>query len=290
LRRVILAALLLAALLLVGCGTPADPPAAAPGDYRRIAVLGPSTAANLFAAGHGARVVGVSDYCTVPGAADLPRLGGQLDPSLERLAKLDPDLVLVQGHHPRVASWCARHAVAFHAFTTDSFRPGWLEEMSFLGRLLQDHAAFDAVADAVRARLDALVAARGDEPPVPTLLVISRRPGEIGGVMAAGPGTFLSEMLVVAGGRNVLDDDARDYLDLNEETLLRLAPHAVLEFHPGGVATGDEPLPLWRAAFPRLPAVAQGRVAAVTREDALMPGPSMPAAAAAIAAALSPPE
>lgn len=290
------AALLLAA---ASCGRPEAAPEPAPGDYQRIAVIGPSTAANLWAAGQGHRVVAVSDYCLVPEAEDLPRLGGQLDPALERLAQLEPDLVLVQGEMPSLARWCARSGIPFHSFTTDTVRD-WKDEMAYLGALLREREAFAAVKDGLEERLQrvrASAAARAEAErddrapagdvswPRTTLLVVSRRPAVIGGLIVAGPPSFLSEMLTVAGGRNVLDG-AADYVDLSEELLLTLQPECILEFHPGGVADGDAPLPLWREAFPTLPAVREGRVTPIEIADALMPGPHMDRLAQALHVAL----
>ena len=264
--------------VLAACGADLHPPAAVPGDYRRIAVIGPSTAANLWAAGQGERVVAVSD---------LPRIGGQVDPALETLTRLQPDLVLAQGAIPSLERWCGRNQVPLVGFTTDSMA-GWRAEMTALGALLAAPEAFAAVvADADRRLAEVAAAAQG-RPAVTTLLVVSRRPGEIGGLLAAGGGSFVSELLEVAGGRNVHDAEQRDYFDLAEETLVRLAPECIVEFHPTGVGPDDQPLEIWRAAFPNLPAVRDGRVVSITLPDALMPGPAMPDTAAALAAALHP--
>ena len=277
--------LALLAVCTGSCSEPEVAPTAEPGDYRRILVLGPSTTANIWAAGLGDRVAAVSDYCTVPGAAGRPRVGGQLDPSLERITELQPDLVLVQGEVPLLERWCVRTQTPFRSFRTDSLA-GWFAELSALGELLEDPAAFATVAEDAQRKLDALRNSAAYARPR-TLLVASRRPGEIGGLLVAGPSSFLSELLVVAGGSNVLPESTRDYIDLNEEQLLKLQPEYIVEFHPGGLAEGDDPLATWRSVFPRLPAVAAGRVLVITGSDALMPGPSMPDTAAGIAAALA---
>ena len=63
---------------------------------QRIVSTAPSFTETLFAIGAGERVVAVSTYCHYPEAANrLPRVGSYLQPNVEAIARLQPDLVLV---------------------------------------------------------------------------------------------------------------------------------------------------------------------------------------------------
>ncbi len=282
------ARLALACLLLLGalgafaCAPAGPPPASEEGQLpRRIAVLGPSTVETLYALGQGGLVVAVSDYCVEAAAAELPRLGGQLDPSLERLAAADPDLVLVQGEHPRVADWCRRSGIRFRSFQTDSVA-GWVEETGALGQLLgaeEEAAALIEQVGAELARIEAMGAAAGTRAdgarPAATrptaLLVVSRSPETATSLLVAGSSSFLHELLVLAGGRNLVEANPRDYFDLNEEALAVADPDLILEFHP---PAGDA-LAAWRRSFPELRAVRAGRVHRLDQDFVLLPGPRM---------------
>ena len=67
--------------------------AAAP---HRIVSLSPNVTELLYGVGAFPQVVGVSDYCTYPPEVkNLPSVGGWHDPSLEKLAAMRPDLVVV---------------------------------------------------------------------------------------------------------------------------------------------------------------------------------------------------
>lgn len=266
----------LAALILAGCGgegapgpgagtaTPNAPPT-------RIVVIGPATAENVFALGAGARLAGVSDWCVAPEAADLPRVGGLSDPNLERIARLQPDLVLAQGRIEKVESWCALQGVPFHSFLTDSWA-GWEEETRALGRLLDLAGPAEAL---IAGRAAALAALRAESPPdaarPSVLIVISRRAEDASGLVVAGGASFLSELVEAAGGRNLCADSPRDYFDLGEEALLKDEPDFVFEIQP----PAGNSLAAWQRSFPELAAVKAGRVFAFAQDFIALPGPRM---------------
>ena len=104
------------------------------------------------------------------------------------------------------------------------------------------------------------------------LLVVGRRQGEASGLVVAGEQSFLSELLAIAGGLNVVADNNRDYFDLNEEAILLLNPDVILDFLP----PDDNSQELWRSAYPTLTAVKEQRVIGVTHEWTVQPGPNMP--------------
>lgn len=245
---------------------------------QRIVVLGPSTAENLFAMQQGHRIVGVSDYNTLPEASELPRVGGLADPSLERIIALAPDLVLVQGNIPRVEQVCAASDIAFHAFKTDTLEE-WSAEMEWLGEHVGPSAEAKRVKESFETELEQLqVLGLSVAPKI--LLVIFRRADEASGMMVAGDQGFLHELLVAVGGENVLQGSGQDYFDLNEERLVRLAPDIILEFRTEArpderVELDAAALTIWKRDFPSLPAVQNGRIYTLTGKDLLIPGPAM---------------
>ncbi|MFQ5749070.1 MAG: ABC transporter substrate-binding protein [Planctomycetota bacterium] len=250
-------------------------------------VLGPSTVENLFALGLGDRVAGVSDYCGAPGAEGIARLGGQLNPNLESLAALQPDLVLTQGTLPELEGFCRRQGFPLLSLATDTWA-GWQAEIGRLGTLFGVEERAGRLVDKARKEMAALAADRDpSRPPTPALLVVGRRAGEAGGLVVAGRASFLSELLAFAGGRNVFADNRRDYFDLAEEALVRAAPEVIFELRPGSSETKAQVLHAWQAGFPALPAVRFGRVVLLTQDFILLPGPRMPAIAALLAEGLA---
>lgn len=249
----------------------------------RVVVIGPGTEATLHALGLSARVSGVSDFCIIAEFDGIPRVGGQISPNLERIAALQPDLVLVQGRFPSLQQWCAGAEVDFESFATDSIAT-WEQEVRWIGVKFGILAESGRLIEQLRAELGQLRDAEEGSPPR-TLLVVSRQTEAASAILAAAPGSFLSELLGAAGGVNVLEPGPQPYRELNEEVLIRADPAVILEFWPDGPPPTD-PLEVWRRAFPRLAAVRAGRVHALHHPEALIPGPRMGAIAREIAAAL----
>lgn len=263
-------------MLLLGCGegaptaefsgAPTKPPA-------RVVVIGPSSAETLEWLGLAERVMGVSDFCSAPAFSALPRVGGQLDPNLERIAALEPDLIVVQGAHPKVEAWCARSEVRFLAWKTQSVED-WRLEVQTYGEWFQLSDAQDRL-DAWNTRFaDAAAPAAADPDSAPRVLLVASRDDErIARLLVAGRGSFLGELLVHAGGAGLFADHERDYFDLAEEALLRLQPDVVLEL--SGSQSDAERQALWAEAFPELPASQNARVFGITADYVYLPGPRM---------------
>src|SRR5438105_8677205 len=88
--------------------------AAAP---QRIVSLIPSVTEMLFAIGEGRRVVGVSSYDEYPPEVKrLPRVGGLLDPNVERLLSLKPDLVILYQTQNELKQRLDRAGIPYYSY------------------------------------------------------------------------------------------------------------------------------------------------------------------------------
>jgi len=244
-----------------------------PGDggaVHRAVVLGPAASALVGELGAANRVVGVSDWCTHPAFADRPRVGGLIDPDLERIAALEPDLVLVQGRQPRLAEWCRLSGVRFRAAPVDTLE-AWRAMVSEFGRLF----AAEEAADELLRSWDAALAAVDPRDPRPRILLVAGRdPEALRDLLAAGPRGYLGELLERAGGENVLADADRAWVPLREEVLVRRDPEVVVELWDR--PPPRPPLEVWRETLPNLSAVRDGRVVVLVGPEYLQPGPELP--------------
>ncbi len=191
---------------------------------RRIVSLAPNVTETLVAIGALPQLVGRSDYDTGLGVDSVASVGGALDPSMERLVALRPDLVI--GWHSAGASpvrdRLREMGIPFLAVrtadTTDAFR--WI---GILGRVTGRDASADSVSAAVRSQLAAVRASVAGRPPRTAFYVVGDEP-----LMTAGPGTFTVQLMEVAGGRTAFPDATGQPQYVSMEELVRRQPEVIL--------------------------------------------------------------
>lgn len=242
---------------------------------RRIVSLLPAGTETLLALGAGERIVGRTRYDEMPEAQALPSVGGGLDPSLEALVSLAPDLVIAfrtAGGSPLRAQLEPLGIRVFTILPEDT--AAILRIVHDLGRLTGRVAAADSLAGSIHADLDAVREARPREESPTVLYVASVDPPII-----AGGSTYISELVGVAGGRLVgVPTDGPRWPQLSLEALVRLQPDIILlPVGPAGAASGAglRSAPGWR----ELRAVREGRIVTVPAELMNRPGPAIGEAA-----------
>jgi len=259
-----------------------------PAPARRIVSLIPAVTEMLFAIGAGPQVVGVSSYDREPPEVErLPRVGALLDPDLERILTLRPDLVIVYGSQDELRRQLDRAVVPVFLYRHAGLE-GIFETIHLLGARTAHAAEAEALNDRLRADLDAIRRRVAGRPPPRVLLVFGRDPDSLRNVFASGGVGFLHDVLGVANATNVLADVAREGLQISAEQILARRPDVIVELRAQG-APGDpaEAARVWQA-IPAVPAVRDGRVYALAGSDLVVPGPRIGQAAERIARVLHP--
>lgn len=257
---------------------------------RRIVSLVPAVTEMLFAMGAGGDVVGVSSYDAFPPeAAALPKVGALVDPDFERILSLRPDLVILYGSQDELVSRLDRVRIpAFryrHAGLADV-----IATVRDVGARVGRAEAAQALARRIESDIDATRRATARERPPSTLLIFGREAGTLRGIYASAGVGFLHDMLIAAGGRDVLADVARESLQMSVEVLLARAPEVIVEVHPSGGWTPERlarERAVW-AGLPALPAVRTGRIHILSDDRLLIPGPRVAAAVRLLAETLHP--
>lgn len=282
--------LLAAALLVFWVGAAAVAVAAGPS---RIVSTSPSITETLFALGLGSRVVGVSTYCRFPPEAiRLPKVGTFLKPDVERIAGLSPDLVFVH----EVANGIDRRLSSLRIPFVVVERGTLASVFSSIRQIAAAAGAPDratALVDDIQRRLDGIRRAGhiGRRPSV--LFIIGRRPAVLADLVAVGPGSYLNDLIGIAGGTNVLSLAGQpEYPRISMETVLRLDPDVIIDTVDMGDTDAErrrrQPANerLW-ATYPTLTAVRTGRLHAATTDALVVPGPRVVEAAAWVAELLT---
>jgi len=244
----------------------------------RIVSTSPSITETLFALGLGDRVVAVSRFCRYPAeVADLPKVGTFLQPDVELIARLKPNLTVVHpGPNgierrllilkvPLVTVERGSLSSAFSSIRAIGSAAGVSERASELVSTLEARLQ----------RIRTLVAGRR---PQKVLIIVGRRPGTLTDLVAVGPRSYLSDLATIAGGVNVLSQNGLpEYPRISMETVIRLAPDVIID--AGDM--GDRPEQrearksvtegLWKRQ--KLGAAQAGRIHAVISDAFVIPGP-----------------
>jgi iron complex transport system substrate-binding protein len=255
-----------------------------PRPARRVVSLIPSATEVLVAVGAGDRLVGRTDFDHGPAVDALPSVGGGMNPSIEAIVALRPDLVL--GWETRGDQSTRRRleelGVPVFAVeaddTSDVFRT-----VGSLGRLTGRVRAADSLAAGLRRELAEVAASVAGRPQPTVFFLVWNDPP-----MTAGPQTFISQVLGVAGGRNVFADVAGEWPNVALEEIVRRQPDVLVlpQGEKGGAHDVDQlrRAPGWR----ELRAMREGRVVTIDAEMMNRPGPRLGEAARALRDALHP--
>jgi cobalamin transport system substrate-binding protein len=280
-------------LVLLGACTAPEPVApveAPPSSPQRVIAFAPSITEFVFAFGQGHRVVGISSFCTYPPKAlDLPVVGGMMDPNLERITALNPDLIMLPGDGQKVAELADQRGIPTVNAFADSLAT--IEQaVANMGAALDCEPEAAALWDGIQADLDAVHAAVADRPRFKVLLIASRTNHDLHNLFSIGGPSFVSELLDLVGGDNILADLESPYPEASKETIVVREPDVIIEFHAGETLTeSDESAYIadWNE-LGTLPAVRNKRIHLIADDYALLPGPRITLTARRLAEALHP--
>jgi iron complex transport system substrate-binding protein len=255
---------------------------------QRVILFAPNLTETACQLGLADRVVGITDYCVWPSAIlDRPSVGGMVDPNLERITALDPDLLVVQGESDVLRRYARQQGLRLAEVKMDDDVASILAGFARVDSVLTGSPSRGlALASAVRAELDAIAAAVAGRPRPRTLLILGHAPGSLRDLYTMGRGSFLNELVSIAGGESMTAGHPRQYFNLSLETLLAEPPEVALELRPGEADTPrlhSEAERAWRELG--LTAV---RVAVVTFDGAMIPGPRIAQTAHHLQSALHP--
>jgi len=271
----------------------AAPPATTqqrPAAAQRIVSLVPALTEMLFAIGAGPQVVAVSSYDEFPPEVKaLPKVGALLDPDMERILALRPDLVVSYGSQTDMQAQLARAKIRVFSYRHAGLN-GVFATLKDLGDAVGRTTDSERLSREIRSGLDAIQARVRGRPKPRTLLVFERDPESLRGVYVSGGVGFLHDMLGIAGGVNVFADVARESVQPSVETILARAPEFILEVRAIGLLAGADVTQAKRVwgALASVPAVQRGHIQILTGDHLVVPGPRVVQGTDAFARALHP--
>ena len=259
-------------------------PVTIPDGPLRLVSLSPSLTEIVYALGREDWLVGVTDFCDYPPAArGKPRVGGTITPNLERVLQVRPSLVLAtaEGNPRDLVGQLTRVGIPIFALKPEGYA-GILDSIRLLGRLLQAEAPAAALVRAMDEQADRIHRAVAGRPRPRVLYLVWSDPA-----IAAGPASFIHDLIRIAGGENVVREPTVPYPRVSLEEVVARAPEVILVAshldamdRPATITLGG----LWR----EIPAVRSNRVVPVPGDTIHRFGPRVVEGLGHIARAIHP--
>jgi ABC-type Fe3+-hydroxamate transport system substrate-binding protein len=187
-----------------------------PGPTTRVLSLVPSVTETLHRMGAATVLVGRTDYDTLPSLGDLPSVGGGLGPNLEVVRTLEPQVVVTFAGESDSRTTQGIEGFGIPVFAV---RPDRIEDVPRiirqLGQLVGRAQDAEALVAEIQGDLDGVRRASAGLEPLDAVYLLGGSPP-----LAAGPGTFISDLMALAGARNALDDLAGLYAPVSPEVLV----------------------------------------------------------------------
>jgi iron complex transport system substrate-binding protein len=231
----------------------------------RIISLAPSITEILYALGLEHRIVGVTGFCDYPPQAGKKSKIGDMRTSAEAVIALKPDLVI--GHalvNDTVTSRLRR--LGKTVFAVDPKTIAQVErDILTIGKITARPKSAEKVVREMRASLAAAKASRAGKKRKSVLVLIQASP-----LWVAGPGTFVHEMIGMAGATNVAGDARAGFVPFSRERAITRKPEVIIV---GSKSERDYVMK--SAAWKGTPAVHEGKVFVVLPDILVRPGPRL---------------
>jgi iron complex transport system substrate-binding protein len=261
-------------------------PAQAPA---RIISIIPAVTEMLFAIGAGPQVVAVGSFDRFPpDVGKLPRVGALIDPDVERILSLRPDLVVIYGSQTDLRTQLERAKIPIYIYSHAGLADITVTIRALGARVGREPAA-GAFATAMEARIAAIRTRVAGRRRPRTLIVFERESLALRGIYASGGIGFIHDMVEAAGGTNLFADVERQAVQATTELILARRPDVILDLRGEEMApeTKRRETAVWQA-LPAVPAVRSGRVHVIADQRTVVPGPRVAEAIELFARTLHP--
>ncbi|GAB4331255.1 MAG: hypothetical protein Kow0099_02490 [Candidatus Abyssubacteria bacterium] len=253
----------------------AQPEASAPAPRpARIVSMAPNITEILFALGLGDRVVGVTDYCDYPPEAlKKPKVGGVVNPNLEAIVALAPDLVLAVPNVTQNTLFRTLRQFGIKVVTLpDESLADLFETIRLIGEETSRQKQAERMIQQLTAKFDEVRATTANLPRKKVMFVVGVNP-----LFVAGRGTFINELIQIAGGENIAGDSLSKYPQLGIEKVVTEAPEVILYTSLNYDLSSEQTeraKELW-SPYQSLPAVKDGRIHGLVADHVTLPGPRL---------------
>jgi iron complex transport system substrate-binding protein len=249
-----------------------------PVEIKRVVSLAPSVTESVFAVGAGDKLVGDTTYCDYPEEAKtIAKVGDTMNPNIETIVMLKPDVVLVSSASQLEAftKTLEQNGIAVYVMNPGSL-DAVMTDFGKLGEMLGTPEKAGMVVLDIERRINNVNAVLMGADERTVFVQISKEP-----LFTIGRDAFLNSVINAAGGRSVTDSVETAFPKLSKETASTLNPEAIIMSDSEDNREPNE-------AFKNSPAVKNGRVYKINADIISRPGPRLVDALEEIARDLHP--
>ena len=232
---------------------------------QRIISVSPNLTEILYGLGVFDRVVGVTDYCTYPPEAkSRERIGGYSTPNLERIVRLHPDLVVLTQSQAPILAYNLKQLGIRSLVTPSQSVSDVFTAINQVGAAVGKPREAQVLIASTRATLEKVRNRTSGRARPAVVLAVDRSPGSLRDLYVATQGSYLADLVEIAGGHVVAPATGSGYSKISKETLVALNVDIVLELKPGSLARDVERARSDWQELPALKAVRNSRVYELT--------------------------
>ena len=196
-----------------------------PYPVKRIISLAPSITEILFALGLNEKIAAVTNYCDYPKAVlNKPRIGGYINPSIEKIVSLKPDLIIATRDDNR---WETNQRLSDLGFSVYLINPksfyGVTRSIHHIGVVVGREEESKKIIINMTSKKEEIAARTKSLPKPKVFFQIGYAP-----IMTVGKETLADDLIRLAGGRSISENESVNYPLYNIETILSKAPEIII--------------------------------------------------------------
>jgi len=231
----------------------------------RIVSLAPNITEILFALQLGHKVAGVTDFCDFPEEArHKPKVGWLISPGIEKIISLRPDIVFAttEGNKPEIVDELERMNIKTYVLNPHDINDV-LSDITEIGNVTGQRSIAQELTGSLTRRINTVKKKAMEGRQKRVIYLVSANP-----IISAGPGSFIHDLIITAGGINVLSDSPIRYPRIDMEEIILKDPEVI-------IAPDDltEQIHEWKKRWSGISAIRNGAVYPVNPDIVSRPGP-----------------
>lgn len=213
---------------------------------QRIVSLSPNVTEIIYGLGAWDKIVGVTMYSDFPPQAKtIPKVGGWVNPNLEAIVKLKPDLVIFTRDQDSIFGDNIRK-LGLNTLPIDGNNSieDIVNSILQLGKILRKEQEAQNLAFRIHSKLEEIGSKTSQLPRKRVLFVVGRNPGTLEDIYVIGRHNYINELINLAGGENVVKND-RFALKIAKDAILSFDPNVIIEISYDRAENKDSSMKTW---------------------------------------------